>query len=223
MTSLYENDFKVGALTREAFERTGSRLLQIHRFGHSITDEPHVEKLLKIFDPKLGQRIADVGCGVGRLAELMQKRRPDLDFILINISLAQLAMCPLEFERRMGTAEKLPLARGAVGALMATYVLGHVDLGQFVDECRRVLNPGSPVYVYDIFKEDPAQDCRLATDLGYAERTVDEMEQAFAAEGFKARTAQAYSWYVPKEIADLMPSGDTLKNTWSAAIAFDKQ
>lgn len=221
MTSLYDNDVKVGALTREAFERSGSRLLQIHRFNED--ENKHVEKLLRVFDPPQGARIADVGCGVGRLAELMKAQRPDLEFILINRSGAQIAMCPTSFERRVGIAEDLPLARGSVDAIMVTYVLGHVDLARFLDECTRVLNPGKHIYVYDIFAEFGSARCRLESDLNYTSRTVAELEKAFEAEGFNVQYAHAYTWQAPYKIAELMPMPDTLKNTWSAALTFEKQ
>lgn len=221
MTSLYDNDVQVGALTREAFERSGSRLLQIHRFSEN--ENQHTEKLLNIFNPGPGAKIADVGCGVGRLAELMQEQRPDLDFILINKSLAQLAMCPTCFERRVGTAEELPLARGSVDAIMATYVLGHVDVARFLDECTRVLNPGRHIYVYDIFKDDPTRACRLEKDLGYAQRTEDEMVRAFAGEGFELVPGSRYARTVPGLIETLMPQTETLWNTVSVAMAFEKQ
>lgn len=215
MTALiYEDDAKVGELTREAFERTGSRLLQIHRFAE--TDEEHAEILLNIFEPPYGSTIADVGCGVGRLAELIWKLRPDLSFTLINKSKEQLDMCA-GFDRILGTAESLPIK--SVDAIMATYVLGHVDLEKFVSECVRV--NAKQIYVYDLFVRDPRGDCRLRSDLQYSERTIYDTIYHFAVDGFKI-TKQVMATYVPESISGIMPSPETLNNTVSAALVFEK-
>lgn len=217
---LYDDDERVGKLTRLAFEQTDSCLLQIHRFA--ATDEAHAGVLLKIFDPSPAAVIADVGCGVGRLAELMEERRPDLEFILINKSGEQLAMCPSKFERRMGVAEMLPLEVGEAEAIMATYVLGHVDLPQFIAECARVLMPGDPVYIYDLFKAVAGEECRLKSDLGYEERTVEETITAFESGGFLTERESGDTQLVPHDIAMLMPSRETLNNSVSSALVFEK-
>lgn len=218
MISIYDDDEQVGLLTRRAFEQTGSRLLQIHRMAE--TDEEHVERLLNIFNPRPNEAIADIGCGVGRLAELMSERRPDLEFLLINRSASQLAMCPAHFIALLGTAEDLPLAPGDVNAIMATYVLGHVDLSKFISECVRVLKRNGRVYLYDLFKRDETKACRLKQDLDYAERTVQEMIDAFRSRGFAKVGAAHSTYFVPEEIEDLMPSTGTLWNAVSAAMVF---
>jgi len=216
-TSIYEDDRKVGELTRAAFEAVDSRLLQIHRF--SDTDERHVERLLEIFAPEPNERIADVGCGVGRLAELMSAQRPDLTLLLINKSRAQLDMCPNGFRTIHGTAENLPIAPGEVDAIMAAYMLGHVDLPRFVSECN--LKGAGKIYVYDIFRRGADRPCRLETDLLYAGRTVDETVSAFNEGGYalaRFRTAE----FVPAQIERLMPRANTLQNTISAAMVFTR-
>jgi ubiquinone/menaquinone biosynthesis C-methylase UbiE len=218
--TIYEDDEQVGLLTRQAFEQTGSKLLQIHRFFAS--DGEHVSELLRIFDPRRGSVIADVGCGAGRVAELMSEQRPDLEFILINKSASQLAMCPARFPALIGTAEVLPLECGDVDAIMATYVLGHVDLQKFVTECERVLKPNGRVYLFDLFRRDELEKCRLKEDLDYAERTVEEMDTAFISRGFSKVCPTHSTYYVPDEINALMPHEDTLFNTVSAAMVFRK-
>jgi ubiquinone/menaquinone biosynthesis C-methylase UbiE len=218
---IYENDEQVGLLTRRAFEQTGSKLLQIHRLAE--TDEEHVETLLNIFNPRPNELIADVGCGVGRLAEMMQEQRHDLLFILINRSASQLAMCPPEFTKLQGMAEDLPIKPPLkVDAIMATYVLGHVDLPVFVSECVRVLERNGRVYIYDLFKRDDATPCRLKHDLDYAERTVQEMIDAFRSRGFAKVGPTHSTYFVPEEIEAFMPRTDTLRNTVSAALVFRK-
>jgi ubiquinone/menaquinone biosynthesis C-methylase UbiE len=221
MITIYDDDNRVHELTLEALERSGSALLQIHRFA--ADDQAHANELLAIFGPPQDARVADVGCGVGELARLMRVKRPDLHFILINKSPAQLAMCPTDIERIEGVAESLPLARGDADAILATYILGHVeDLSRFVDECDRVLELGGHVYIYDLFQLDPFKPTWLEHDLQYIARTVSEVIRAFLGAGFNHARPIRYTNFMSKEIADLMPQKVTLRNTVSAALVFDK-
>jgi ubiquinone/menaquinone biosynthesis C-methylase UbiE len=221
MVTIYDDDFRVHGLTLEALERSGSALLQIHRFAPD--DQAHVDELLAIFDPPEDARIADVGCGVGELARLMRVKRPDLHCILINKSPAQLAMCPTDLERVQGVAESLPLAHGGVDAILVAYVLGHLeDLSRFVDECDRVLEKGGHVYLYDLFQLDPFKPTWLEHDLQYIARTPSEVIRAFLGAGFDQVRAIRYANFIPKEIADMMPQKVTLRNTVSAALVFNK-
>lgn len=215
MNTIYDNDAQVGVLTREAFARTGSRLLQIHRFEGTEVD--HANKLLDIFDPPQGITITDVGCGVGRLAFLMTFKRPDLTFVLVNKSKEQLRMCSPQFVKHHATAEALPIDK--CDAVMATYVLGHVDLDKFISECVRV--GAKHIYVYDLFVRDPFCDCRIGNDLQYTERMIAAVEVSFEAAGFTL-TKQDITTFVPESIAALMPSPETLNNTVSAALVFER-
>ena len=220
METIYSNDARVDLVTRIAIDRTGSRLLQIHRFAPG--DQAHTDKLLEYFDPPQKCRIADVGCGVGALAALMRHKRPDLDFILINKSPSQLHLCPAGFEKREGVAEDLPLKPGEVDAIMATYVLGHVDLPRFVAECDRVLEKEKHVYIYDLFKANVLRPCWLEHDLGYADRTAVETIAAFDDAGFRLTRQPALAAVAPTKILELMPQTVTLRNTVSAALVFKK-
>jgi ubiquinone/menaquinone biosynthesis C-methylase UbiE len=221
MATIYDNDVLVRELTSEALERSGSGLLQIHRFA--ADDQAHVNELLAIFNLPEDNRVADVGCGVGELAKLMRVTRPDLHFILINKSQAQLAMCPKDLVQIEGVAEALPLTRGDLDAILAAYVIGHVEmLAHFINECDRVLEPGGHVYLYDLFKQDDAKPCWIERDLHYAERTVAGVMRAFKDGGFNQVGQARYADFVPAEIAELMPQTVTLRNSVSAALVFTK-
>lgn len=217
IASIYDDDTLVGELTRKAFQQVNSRLLQIHRL-HS-TDDLHAAALLEIFNPIKHAIIVDVGCGVGSLAAIMNKQRPDVVFILVNKSKSQLAMCPPRFTAIRGTAEKLPIPEGMVDAVMMTYVLGHVNLPKFVKECSRV--NADRVYLYDLFVDDPHFGSRLGVDLQYQELTMKNVILAFEVEGFHLLKSET-TRYVPEKIAALMPRTDTLNNTLSAAMVFGK-
>lgn len=217
MTSIYENDKRVGELSRIAVEATGSSLLQIHRFSEQ--DDLHASILLDIFRPAAHAKIIDVGCGVGELAELMSKQRPDLQFTLTNISAAQLAMCPTGFKTVKCSAEHLPFNDREFDVVLCAYVLGHVDIRIALAEFYGVLNSSGKVCVYDIFKTQEL--CRTGSDLAYNMRTMEEMIELFESECFKFSHSQTTKFALPR-VDVLMPHADTLKNTISAAMVFTK-
>lgn len=217
MTSIYEDDANVGTLTKAAIAETGSRLLQIHRFSEQ--DDEHARDLLEVFHPKPNAHIADVGCGVGELAELMSIQRPDLSFTLVNPSQAQLEMCPQGFRTLTGSAEDTHLNTGLTDAVMYSYVLGHIDIPLAIKECARVLKPDGRIYVYDIFKSNDS--CRLGEDLHYNIRTMNETIALVEAEGFTLLHTRKTKFALPK-VELLMPHKDTLWNTISAAMVFTR-
>jgi len=216
------DDSKVEVATDAALKKSGSRLLQIHRFSES--DEEHVAKLLEIFSPVQGCRIADVGCGVGELAKMMKAKRPDLKFILINKSKSQLKRCPKEFKQLEGIAEELPLVENEVDAIMVTYALGHFDLKKFIKECARVLPIGGFIYIYDFLRRDiKIHPCHISEDLNYNELFAGELISEFGRAGFNHHPARfELAPYVPVAISELMPNSRTLRNTQSATMVFQK-
>lgn len=216
----YYDDELVRQLTAEAIERTGSRLLQMHRIGKN--DLEHTRALLNLFDFPQGAVVADIGCGVGDLALVMQAERPDLNFMLVNPSLAQLQMCPERFLRIQASAESLPLERGDVDALMVTYALGHMDLPLFAQQAMRILAPGQKLCMFDLFMLMPHLPCRLAEDLNYAERTLHEVLQTFDQHRFDCTAVQTAT-HLPEATAALLPNPNTLDNTFSVALVLTRR
>lgn len=217
--SYYDDDQLVRQLTVEAIEQSGSRLLQMHRLGDS--DLEHTRALLNLFDFPQGAVVADIGCGVGDLALVMQAERTDLDFVLVNPSLAQLQMCPERFLKILATAENLPIERGDVDALMVTYALGHMDLPLFAQQAMRILAPGQKLCIFDLFKQFDHDDCSLAEDLNYAERHVMEVIDTFRQHRFTfSHRRKAVT--LPPATAAMLPHPTTLDNTVSFALVFTR-
>ena len=146
MLNAYENDAKVGELT-QGLMAAGQRIFQIFQ---RESEAEHARFLLAEFAPRHGAMVLDVGCGVGEVARLMKEMRPDLNFILLNISATQLALCPPEFDRIHAGVESIPLPDQSVDAVMACYVLGHADKEKALAEMRRVLKPGGILFIYDV-------------------------------------------------------------------------
>jgi SAM-dependent methyltransferase len=174
----YANDALVGRQTA-ALVAAGHRILQIHRLG--ATDNEHVSVLLEMFAPPPGARVLDAGCGVGRVAVLMREARPDLSFILLNVSAAQLALCPDGFERHRADFHAVPLSDDSVDAAMYLYSLGHGMLSECLAEAARVLRPAGILFVYDLTAADSS---RLIVNLGYKAHARADVERAAVVAGF---------------------------------------
>lgn len=160
--SLYADDVVVERETRGLIDR-GIRVLQVFRMG--ATEREHVAGLLRLADFPLGASVLDAGCGVGEVARLMRELRSDLRFSLLNISRAQLAMCPEGMPRIVGSLDDMPIEDVSFDAVMICYALGHVDLRSALAEAERVLRPGGALFIYDLTTEDGRV---LADALGYS-------------------------------------------------------
>lgn len=218
---LYADDALVERLTMEGIEAAGSRLLQIDRFHPD--DAEHIATLLCLFEIPLNATVLDVGCGVGETARLMHLARPDLKFVLSNVSQSQLDMCP-DFPKVLAPAESLPVERGDVDHLLVTYALGHFDLPLFAQQAMRILPTGGRLYVFDLFKHQSEihDECRLAEDLNYAERTIADVVETFRQHRmnmvFRIDCCEALP-----QIEALMPHTYTLDGSISAALVFEKE
>ena len=170
MRTIYEDDTTVATLTKTLVS-SGYRILQIFKLARS--DRKHVTALLRHFNPSQSARVLDAGCGIGEVAKLMAEERPDLRFTLLNISPAQLALCPDEMEKKEGRLEDMPFADGHFDAVMINYALGHADLEPTLSEAARVLRRNGVLFIYDM-TADPDQDCLVAS-MQYQLHSSDEV------------------------------------------------
>lgn len=157
----YSQPEMVGEVSR-AMRDQGLSIFETHRLGHS--DEDHAARLLDAFRPPEGATILDAGCGVGGLALAMKRLRPDLDFILLNSSPEQLALCPEGFQTVLADFHDTTIPPDSVDAVMFAFSLGHSILHRVLAEARRILKPGGRVFIYDLTTENTD---RLIVALGY--------------------------------------------------------
>ena len=152
----------------------GWKLLQPFRFGPD--DESHIRALLDFAEFPEGARVLDVGCGVGECARLMKLERPDLDFVLLNFSEAQLYDCPAEFDRQLADAHDLPFEDESFDAVMFHAALGNMDAMVALAEASRVLKPGGVLFLNEIAREGgPSDDMeRLLSFRAYDRESLSQ-------------------------------------------------
>lgn len=159
---LYADDAVVERETWSLIDR-GIRVLQVFRMG--ATEAEHVAELLRLADFPPFASVLDAGCGIGEVARLMAAARPDLRFSLLNVSPAQLALCPEGMPRIVGSLEDMPIEDASCDAVMICYALGHADLRSALVEAERALRPGGMLFIYDLVTNDGRT---LAEALGYS-------------------------------------------------------
>lgn len=157
-------------------------------------DEEHAAHLLELLDPPSGAVVIDAGCGIGETARLMHAIRPDLRFVLVNLSRAQLELCPAEMERIQADYCEMPIADASVDVVMFNFSACHSDdWSRMLGECRRVLKDGGTVFLHE--PADCGADRELWRSIGSEIKTVDQMARAARMAGFAVEDAY---WLEPK-------------------------
>jgi len=110
----------------------------------------HVKVVLDHLGDLKGKRVADVGCGKGRFARIVQERYPDAQVCALDLAEAMLARVPPEIYRCAATMTALPLATGCCDGAYATESLEHaVDIPCAVAELCRIVKPGGRIAIID--------------------------------------------------------------------------
>lgn len=174
----YNNDALVSSLTDQMVKQ-GHRLFQIYRLAD--TDKAHVRKLMELFKLPLGAKVLDMGCGVGAMADIMRKLRPDLEIVLLNISPSQLESCPAGFYKVQGDMQAVPLESASFDAVMVCYAVGHAELWKMAGEIGRLLKPGGLALFADIFSDGYAPNITEA--LGYVAYNPGRLMQELSLRG----------------------------------------
>lgn len=97
-------------------------------------------------------------------------------------------------ENALGTITDIPGADGSFDAIFCRDMLGHVeDLAGALAECRRVMKPGAPMLIHDVFATpllEPAESARLCADLAQVPERLDAelFEEIVAGSGFAIET-----------------------------------
>lgn len=151
-------------------------------------------------DPQPGQRVLDIGCGIGYPAQRLVRTR-DVDVLGITISHIQVAEAT-ELAARNGLGDRatfqftdamaMSFPDASFDAAWAFESMWHMpDRGQVISEVARVLRPGGRFAVADVIQREPiSPEGQKVIDHvceNYGVRalgTVDEYRENLAAHGF---------------------------------------
>jgi SAM-dependent methyltransferase len=176
------------ALHTKLFMEAGRRIFQIYQVGGS--EEAHCAFLLEKMRPRRCARIADVGCGIGEVADQMHRLRPDLSFVLFNTNQWQLDHCPDRYPGFMCDMHRLTSPEEYFDVVMVNYALGYAHLPSFLKEVARVLKPGGTLFIYDMVPRRDDRPCSVMDkQLNYTVHPIGVMAYAADRAGFSADMA----------------------------------
>jgi SAM-dependent methyltransferase len=137
--------------------------------GFSATEQARLVKQARIAEPTVfrdidyggTRRLLEVGSGVGAQTEILLRRFPDLHVTCVDLNTAQIAAARENlgarpwldgrYEIRQADATDLPFEPRSFDAAFLCWVLEHVPApARALSEVRRVLQPGSVVYVTEV-------------------------------------------------------------------------
>ncbi|MFE9423749.1 class I SAM-dependent methyltransferase [Kitasatospora sp. NPDC006697] len=139
-----------------------------------------------------GRTVLDLGAGTGAFAAAFRDWF-DVRVLAVEPAAAMRALIPADerIEVLAGRGEALPLPDACADAAWLGSVLHHLtDLGATARELRRVLRPGAPVLIRNLFPGRADRDLRVRffpeTAAGIAHYpTPEAVSAAFAAAGFR--------------------------------------
>ena len=142
---------------------------QVYLHGFSRTEQARLMKQARIAESTIfrnidytgARRLLEVGSGVGAQTEILLRRFPDLHATCADLSDAQLAAAREHLGAMPQLADRYALHRADAGdlpfeprsfdAAFLCWVLEHVPSpARVLSEVRRVLAPGSPVYITEV-------------------------------------------------------------------------
>lgn len=137
--------------------------------GFSADEQSRLIRQARMFETTLfshidyssATRLLEVGCGVGAQTEILLRRFPQLHVTGVDRSTNQLAAaernlketawCTARYELRQADATDLPFAERSFDGAYLCWVLEHMPSpSRVLSEVRRVLSPGSTVYVTEV-------------------------------------------------------------------------
>lgn len=137
--------------------------------GFSATEQARLVKQARIAEPTVfrnidyggARRLLEVGSGVGAQTEILLRRFPDLHVTCVDLNPAQIAAARANlgarpwldgrYEIQQADATDLPFEPRSFDAAFLCWVLEHVPApARALSEVRRVLQPGSSVYVTEV-------------------------------------------------------------------------
>lgn len=148
------------------------------------TEEEHVAFLLGAMSPPPGAMVIDAGCGIGEAARIMSALRPDLQFLLVNVSAVQLSECPEDMDCMQADFDAMPLPDGCADVIVFSYALCHSpDFLRTLHEARRLLKTGGMLFINDMART-AGDNAHFERALGAVVHSADAVEAWARVAGF---------------------------------------
>jgi len=110
----------------------------------------HVKVVLDHLGDLAGKNVADIGCGKGRFARIIQEREPSAKIVAVDLAEAMLAYAPSTMLRCSASMTALPIATSSCDGAYATESLEHaIDIPAAVAELCRIVKPGGRIAIID--------------------------------------------------------------------------
>ncbi|MFY1634232.1 class I SAM-dependent methyltransferase [Solwaraspora sp. WMMB335] len=155
------------------------------------------QQLLDRADIRPGQRVLEIGCGIGNLLRALGRRQPDVDAVGIDPDQGALrlarrkagrARLPIRYE--VAFADDLPLPDGSVDRVLSSFMLHHLadeERTRALREIRRVLHPDGQLHLVDIDGTAPGHGRgRLHSDPRVVASRPERMLAALSGAGLTA-------------------------------------
>jgi ubiquinone/menaquinone biosynthesis C-methylase UbiE len=156
-------------------------LVQRAHFSHGETYDRYTARIFGGIHKRVAEDVAaaapegaavlDAGCGSGRLAVLIARRRPDLQVRGVDLEPGMVEVATRRAEQEnlasrvhftAADLADLPLPDDSVDLIVSTASLHHwADTGAVIASLGRVLRPGGQMWIYD-FRPVPAGRVRSA-------------------------------------------------------------
>lgn len=110
----------------------------------------HVKLTLQHMGNLSGKRVADIGCGKGRFARIVQEQYPSASVYAVDLAEAMLARTPGGIHRCLATMTALPLSTASCDGAYAIESLEHaIDITAGVAELCRIVKPSGRIIIID--------------------------------------------------------------------------
>lgn len=117
-------------------------------FHYSIGTRVRNSYLLKFLQPKRGDRILDVGCGVGYFADLLTEKGAEVWGVDLDRDSIRVARLVLSERVKFASAESLPFDDNSFDKILCSEVLEHIsDDKKAIREILRVVKPGGRILI----------------------------------------------------------------------------